>query len=384
MKTFRSQFTPNLWMLLVVIFAFGCTSPESELSDTIQVEAEEDAQITITKEQFEKMKMEWGNPVMQEFSEELTVQGMVKVPVESAFDVSAIYGGFVSDFKLLEGQAVRKGQVLFYLENPEFLILQQTFLEEKSQLNYLQADYERQKLLFGEQISAEKNYLKAEADYQSTLAKVESLRHQLRLINLDGEKLTPATIRSKVPVLAPITGYVAEIFAVTGAFLPASGKAISLFNKDHLHIELNVFEKHAVLIQTKQKITFNLPDHPSKSYPGEVLMVGQSINDARMINVHAELLGKSSSGLLVPGMYVQAKIALDPQEGWSVPTTAVVVSDEQSYVLIQKSSDETGFKLEKIKVQTGRISGDFIELMPDENLSETTKLLVKGGFNLLP
>jgi cobalt-zinc-cadmium efflux system membrane fusion protein len=81
---------------------------------------------------------------------------------------------------------------------------------------------------------------------------------------------------------------------------------------------------------------------------------------------------------------VQAKIAIDPQEGWSVPTTAVVVSDEQSYILIQKSSDETGFKLEKIKVQTGRISGDFIELIPDENLSETTKLLVKGGFNLLP
>jgi cobalt-zinc-cadmium efflux system membrane fusion protein len=103
-----------------------------------------------------------------------------------------------------------------------------------------------------------------------------------------------------------------------------------------------------------------------------------------MINVHAELLGKSSSGLLVPGMYVQAKIALDPQEGWSVPTTAVVVSDEQSYVLVLRKIEQSGYKLEKIKVQTGRISGDFIELMPDENLLETTKLLVKGGFNLLP
>lgn len=386
MKTFRSQFTPILWMLLVVIFAFGCTSPESESSDAIQVETgdEEDALITITKEQFETMKMEWGNPVMKEFSEELTVQGMVKVPVESAFDVSAIYGGFVSDFKLLEGQFVRKGQVLFYLENPEFLILQQTFLEEKSQLNYLKAEYERQKLLFGEQISAQKNYLKAEADYQSTLAKVESLRQQLRMINLDTEKLTPNSIRSKVPVLAPINGFVAEIFAVTGAFLPASGKALSLINKDHLHIELNVFEKHAVLIKIKQKIDFKLPDQPAKSYRGEVFMVGQSINESRMINVHAELLDKASAEVLVPGMYVEAKIALDPQEGWSVPVTAVVVSDEQSYVLVLRKTDQSGYKLEKLKVQTGRVSGDLIELMPNPNLSASTKILARGGFNLLP
>lgn len=383
MKTFRSQSIPNLWMLIVVIFAFGCTSSESDSSDVPQLKAEQDTLITITKEQFEKMKMEWGNPVIKEFSEEVTVQGMVKVPVESAFDVAAIYGGFVSDFKLLEGQSVRKGQVLFHLENPEFLILQQTFLEEKSQLNYLKAEYERQKLLFGEKISAQKNYLKAEADYQSTVAKVESLRQQLRMINLDTEKLAPNTIRSKVPVLAPINGFVAEIFAVTGAFLPARDKALSMINKDHLHIELNVFEKHAVLIQSKQKIDFKLPDQPSKSFRGEIFMVGQSINESRMINVHAELLDQASAEVLVPGMYVEAKIALNPQEGWSVPSTAVVVSGEESYVLVLLKSDQSGYKLEKLKVQTGRVSGDLTELIPNANLSGNIEILIRGGFNLL-
>lgn len=383
MKTF--QFLANPFLLMLLIFTFGCSNPESQSKDSIRDDEgnKENDLIEITKEQFKKMKMVWGNPVLKEFSEEVTVQGMVKVPVESAFDVSAIYGGFVSDFKLIEGQPVSKGQVLFHLENPEFLILQQTFLEEKSQLNYLKVEYERQKLLFGEQISAQKNYLKAEADYQSTLAKVESLRQQLHLINLDAEVISSSSIRSKVPVLAPINGFVTEIFAVSGAFLPANGKAISMINKDHLHIELNVFEKHAMLIQSKQKIDFKLPDQPTKSYRGEVFMVGQSINESRMIQVHAELLDKANAKVLVPGMYVEAKIALNPQEGWSVPSTAVVVSGEESYVLVLRTSDQLGYKLEKLKVQTGRVSENLIELMPNSYLSGNIEILVRGGFNLL-
>lgn len=385
MKTSLFQFLVNLWLLIGVIFTFSCSSPESQSNDSIGVEigSTEDDLIRISKEQFETMKMAWGNPVHKLFSEELTVQGMVKVPVESALDVAVIYGGFVSDFKLLEGQPVRKGQVLFYLQNPEFLILQQTFLEEKSQLNYLKLEYERQKLLFGEQISAQKILLKAEADYQSTLTKVESLRQQLHLINLDAEVISSSSIRSKVPVLAPINGFVTEIFAVSGAFLPAHGKALSLINKDHLHIELSVFEKYAILIQSKQKIDFKLPDQLTKSYKGEVFMVGQSINESRMIQVHAELLDKANAKVLVPGMYVEAKIALDPSEGWSVPATAVVVSENQSYVLVLKTSDGIGYKLEKLQVQTGRVSGDLIELMPNANLSGNIKVLVRGGFNLL-
>ena len=75
---------------------------------------------------------------------------------------------------------------------------------------------------------------------------------------------------------------------------------------------------------------------------------------------------------------------LDPKEAWVVPATSVIVSEGESYVLVQREKTETGFKLEKIAVKTGLESDEMIELLPNEALDENTVILTHGGFNLLP
>lgn len=373
----------GLLILALGMILTNCTSKEANPSEAIEVGGSPETGLVLTQAQFETMKMEWGSPVMEEFSEDLKVQGMIKVPIEGMQTISAYLGGYVSGMKLLEGQAVRKGEVLFYLENPEFIRLQQDYLDSKSQLAYLKADFERQKTLFGEQIAAQKNYLKAEADYQSTLAKAESLKKQLSMININVDELKPESIKSRVPVFSPISGFVASIHVVPGAFLPASEKAVSLISKSHLHVELSVFEKDAIRIKKGQKVSFYLPDSPAKKYMAEVFVVGQSINEQRFINVHGELLDETQSAELVPGMYVDANIALDPQQGWSLPVNAVIETEEGFYVLVQKNKTDTGFELEKVLVKVGRQTADRIEILPVDGIKESTVILVKGGFNLL-
>ena len=202
MEAFRLKFYPFSILALALALASSCGNSENSTGEGIQVaEAPEGArEIFLTEVQFNTMKMEWGSPKKENFSTEINVQGTVKVPVEGMQEISAYFGGYVSDLKLIEGQPVRKGETLFYLENPDFIRLQQDYLETSSQLTYLKAEFERQRTLSAEQISAQKNFLKAEADYQSSLAKCQGLKKQLSLININAEDLTPETIRSKVPV----------------------------------------------------------------------------------------------------------------------------------------------------------------------------------------
>lgn len=373
----------GLLVLALGLFLTNCTSNEADSSEAIEVAGSPETGLILTQAQFDAMDMEWGSPVMDEFSEELKVQGMIKVPIEGMQTISAYFGGYVSGMKLLEGQAVRKGEVLFYLENPEFIRLQQDYLDAKSQLAYLKADFERQKTLFGEQIAAQKNYLKAEADYQSNLAKAESLKKQLAMINVNVDQLSPESIKSRVPVYSPISGFVESIHVVPGAFLPASEKAISIINKSHLHVEMSVFEKDAIRIKKGQKVSFYLPDMPSKKYMAEVFVVGQSINEQRFVNVHAELADESQASELVPGMFVDANIGMDPQQGWSLPSNALIETEDGYYMLVQKAKTETGFELQKILVKVGRQTLDRTEILPVEGITESTVILVKGGFNLL-
>lgn len=379
-KTFLSGF-----LALIIVSLAGCGKTDAPAAEGIEVtEAPQGSEeIFLTSEQFNTMKMEWGSPHQGDFSSEVDVQGTVKVPVEGMQEISAYFGGYVSDLKLIEGESVRKGETLFYLENPEFIRLQQDYLETTSQLAYLKAEFERQKTLFGEQISAQKNYLKAEADYQAALAKSQSLKKQLSLINIDADQLTPANIRSKVPVISPIRGFVEEVFVAPGQFLPASGKAISLLNKDHLHIELILFEKDANRIHIGQKVKISMPDSPGQVLLCQIHVVGQAINEQRQINVHADLVDEKEVVKLIPGMFVQASVQLDPQQSWALPEDALVEVDGEYFILVQSGKTDQGFKLDKVKVTPGAKNKTNVAIEPVEGLDETSVVLIKGGFNLL-
>lgn len=385
MKAFQSK------PLLVAVFVFflgalsGCGKNPTPDSEGIEVnEAPEGAtEVFLTAEQFKTMEMEWGSPVQGDFSYQIHVQGTVRVPVEGMQEISAYFGGYVSGLKLMEGQPVKKGETLFYLENPDFIRLQQDYLETTSQLAYLRAEFERHKTLYGEQISAQKNYLKAEADYQGALAKSQSLKKQLSLININTDQLTPETIRSSVPVFSPIDGFVEDVHVVPGGFLPASGEAVSLLNKDHLHIELFLFEKDAPKVHPGQRVEVSMPDAPNRSVMAEIYVVGQSINSERQINVHAHVLDEKEEGRLIPGTFVQASVQLDPQRSWALPENALVEVDGDYYILVQKEQTAQGYKLEKLKVIPGARNRGMTAVEAVEGLDESSVVLVKGGFNLL-
>ncbi|MEY3563952.1 MAG: hypothetical protein RJA23_122 [Bacteroidota bacterium] len=358
---------------------------KSDSSDGIEVSEapEQNIEIELTEEQFKTMKMEWGPVHTGDFSEEIQVQGTVQIPVEGMREITTYFGGYVQDLKLIEGQEVRKGEVLFTLENPDFLRLQQDFLEINSQLAYLKAEWERQKTLAQEQISAQKNFLKATADYDAASAKAQSLKKQLAMLGINADGLTPATMRSKISIPSPISGFVEEVLAVPGQFLPPAAKALTLMSKEHIHVELILFEKDASKVHVGQIVEFTSPDRPDEVLKAKVYVVGKSINAQRQINVHAHLLDEKEEAKLTPGMFLQARIQLDPQRSLAVPEESIIEVGEDHYILVQKSKSAGAFTLQKIKVTPGAKGKHYRAISTESALDSTVLVLVKGGFNLL-
>ena len=367
----------------LLIFACGSGNSGAEASIEVGEAAQGGDEIKLSKAQFEAMKMEWGIAEKAVFSKEVNVQAMVKVPVEGMVEISAFFGGFVSGMKLVEGQPVRKGEVLFYLENPDFIQIQQDYLQANSQLNYLKAEFERQKTLYGEQIASQKNYLKAEADYQSTLAKANSLKKQLALVHIQADQLTPENIQSKIPVFSPVTGFVENVFVVPGTFLPVAGKAVSLISREHLHVELMVFEKDVTKVKIGQKVKLNSLDLSDKVFEAEVYMIGRVINENRQVMVHSHILDEKFEENLVPGMYLEGKLQLEPTERWSVPTRAIIEANEESYILVKSTEDEQGFVLKKLKVEVLETNGEKTAIHLPQGIEDGMVILTKGAFYLM-
>ncbi len=381
---------------LYILFAFGllsaCNSSKNKEADNKQTEMstaqpETEAQnenIEITKAQFKANDMAFGKVQIVDFPEYIEVTGMVDVPPKNKASISPVMGGYVQSFNLLEGDYVKKGQVLFSLKNPEYINLQEEYLATKNSLDYLKSDYERQKQLKEEQITSVKKYLKAKSEYQSALSRYHSLRKQLQMLNINADKLSSEQIRSVIYITAPLSGYVTDINIEKGVYLEPVQVAMKVVNNQHKHVEMKVFEKDVQKLKVGQDLIFFQPDYPQKIYEGEVHLIGKNIDEKqRTVNVHGHLKDEKQAASLLPGMFVTAKIATDNHKAIVVPETAVIDEGNKQFILVKQKEENEKIILLPIEVKAGNSWKNLIEITPVQKLPENTEILIKGGYFLL-
>lgn len=236
--------------------------------------------------------------------------GYIDVPPENRAKVSPYYSGFVKEVRVLPGQSVKKGEVLFTLENPEYLEIQQAYLEAKGQLDYLKTDYERQKQLADEKIASTKNFKQAESSYKVMQARYHSFKEQIRLMGFSLEEIEAGKLSTIISIKAPMNGNITSVSITKSQYADAMEVALELVNLEHIHLELEVFEKDALRIKEGQLITFKIPEVGAESYQGEVYLVGKSIDShKRTVLVHGHIDDEVDG--LIPGMFMNAMIHVD-------------------------------------------------------------------------
>ncbi|MGB5189102.1 efflux RND transporter periplasmic adaptor subunit, partial [Robiginitalea sp.] len=234
----------NTLIITLILLAMGLSCKEKPAEAGTQQQDSQDAGIiNLSRQQFEANDMAVSTPVEMRFPEVIQVSGMIDVPPENRVVISAVYGGFVKKTPLLVGDKVRKGQVVAVLENPEFLTLQQEYMEVRETLPYLKSEFERQQTLFEEQISSEKGFLQAQSAYRSASARKSGLEKQLSLLGIRPEELEPDALRSEIALYAPISGKVTQVNITTGSYVSRASEMLEIINPDHLHLELSVFEQ---------------------------------------------------------------------------------------------------------------------------------------------
>lgn len=77
---------------------------------------------------------------------QVSFNGRIVLPPQRQATVALTMGGVVKSTSLIPGQHIAKNSLIATLENPEFIALQQTYLDSHAQTEYLLAEYERQRL----------------------------------------------------------------------------------------------------------------------------------------------------------------------------------------------------------------------------------------------
>ncbi|OAD90288.1 efflux transporter periplasmic adaptor subunit [Aequorivita soesokkakensis] len=369
-------------MLLSALVLTACNNSEKESPLLTSPEGRDDI-VHLSKAQFENAKMEVGQLTEKPFAETVQTSGMIDVPPQSRAVISAFAGGYIKNTPLLVGNKVSKGQRLVTLENPEFITMQQNYLETAEQLSYLKSEYERQRIMFDEKITSQKSFLKAESEYKSNLARYNSFKKNLEMLNINPASVQAGNIVSAVNIYSPIDGNVTQVYVNTGTYVSPADKIMEIMNTDHIHLELKVFEKDLLQLKKGQEILFTVPEASKEIFKGEVHLVGTSIDpNTRIALIHGHIDEKDEQNFTA-GMFVEAQIVTGTSDQWALPENAVVEMEGKNYVLLIENENAEEFEILPVEVKIGATYNGFTAIGKSEKFKPETKFLTKGAFVLL-
>ncbi|HQS22858.1 MAG: efflux transporter periplasmic adaptor subunit [Sphingobacteriia bacterium 24-36-13] len=378
--------------MLALLFLAACSNKQESADNDTTVDtagnpkdtaATTAKQIIFTSEQYRLAGIATGAVEMRNLSNIIKLNGVIDVEPQSSAIVSAPLGGYLKTAGLLPGQAVRKGEVLATIENPQFVNMQQDYLESKGRLQYLEQEYKRQQKLREEDVNSAKTFQQVASEYKVMQARISGLEQNLALAGISRSSLRSGKITRTANLYAPISGYIKTSNVSIGKYANPTDVLFELINKDDIHLALDALEKDLGKIQVGQTVKFSSANENNFNRTAKIFLVGKSTGDDRIIPVHCHIEKQHENGLL-PGMYVKAWIETGTEKQYAVPSEAIVQLEGKDYLIVQTGQSSTGytFQLEEIKKGTEQEGYTAVTLPQDMNI-EKTKVVVKNAYAIL-
>lgn len=371
------------YIIFVSVLFMACSNEKEQ--DQIEVETTSSRSanyVDLTPDQVSAIKLRFGHIEKRNLSNVIKANGYLDAPPQNKAVISPMITGYVRKINFLVGDNVKKGQIMAELQSMDYIDMQQQYIELNARAAYLKEEYDRQKLLREQDAVSKKKYLMAEVDYKIASSTLEGLISKLNLLGINFDALHKGKIDSRILLKAPISGSVKKLNTVIGKHVDPSEELFEVVNPEHLHLELNVYEKDVIKVKKGQKVWYKIPNLKDHIFEGEIFLVGKDLSeDKRSINVHVHI--DEGEAQFTVGMYVNASIVIKDTPSYALPVTAVVVDGANKYIFKRSGVSEEGVGFSKFPVITGLESDGLVELTSMDGLSLTDDIVIDGAFYLL-
>lgn len=348
-------------ILFFLASLFSCQNSDTEImrSEKKHLENSVSTEVSVTVEQFEKMKILLGEIPRLPHHQARKATGTLHLPPQNRALVSSMLAGKITSIYVHEGENVAKGQILAKISDLKVITLQKDFFYAKAEIRLKKAELERQQQLKIGDATSEKNLVLAETAYQSAVAQFESLSAELRLIGLNPDILISDNISSEIAVTAPVSGSLYGISCNLGEYVLPEKPIFEIYNKEHLHLEILVYENDIADVKIGQKVSFKPTNNKAKAYEAIVYAVAKGIDVAtKTVRVHAETSGETDG--LMPGMFTEVYIQNDDREADILSEKALIFDDEKVYAFRLKEESAQNYLFEMLSVKAIKSDSGFV------------------------
>lgn len=364
----------------------------SDVSESVISENHNDEEVHLTRMQIDNVNIEIGDLIDRNINEVVNVNGYTKLAPNHQADISVPIPLTVQEIYVIEGEEVRKGEIIAIAESIEYdsYLLKIAELNEKlgiakETLDFLQKEYDRQSKLSEAKISAKKNLEEISSKRRSEELKIRSVENQIQILKKTIAKV-PVNENGNILIKSPIGGFITDVNIKIGSVVNPGQILISIVDNRQMHVDLLVYEKDLQKIDIGQKVRFSLTNQSNKEISGEIYNIGKSFeSDTKSIAVHADIKSRGSN--LIPGMYVNAIIEVGSDIVQSLPKEAIVRSQGREFIFIVDKNefmnpDLVEYEFKKIEVRTGASQFGFIEVKLMQQIPINSQIVVEGSYYL--
>lgn len=329
----------------------------------------------------------------------VTVAAPVKKPVtrylESTGNVAAVnsadlvarVAGFVQDIKYEDGAAVKKGQVLFVIEQkPYELKVQQAKASEdnaKAALISAQAAYQRQADLVPSGSASKAALDSALGTRDGAQAALDQAVAATKLAEND---------LAYTQITAPFDGIVTARKVSIGAFVSGNGTPLaSIVSSDPIYVNFTIGEGETIRVRAMiaergltpaelKKVPVEVSLQTETGYPhkGTLDYAAPSV-DPSTGTLAGRAIFDNPKHVLLPGLFVRVRIPLGPpQEELLVPDSALGTDQSGRYLLVVNKDDV----VEQRRVELGPLDGTLQVI--DKGVGPGDRVIVNGMLRAVP
>ena len=260
-------------------------------------------------------------------------------------DVRSEVSGRVETISFTEGSRVNKGQVLVKLADAE---LRAQTARAESRLAMAQDESNRQKQLFEQELTSQREYDTAVNEFNVAKADADLIRAQL----------------AKTVIRAPFDGKVGLRFVSEGSYVSPATPITSIQDDTPVKLDFAVPERYAARLKSGDKIMFTVQG-TSRNFEGTIYALEPSIDTAtRTLRVRAT--SPNNDGALVPGAFADVEIVLGERETIAIPAYALIPELKGHRVFVF-----SGGKAESRSVEIGTRSDASVEIVSGLDAGDT-------------
>ncbi len=344
-------------------------------------EKEDPDVVTLSPEKQKSSGIEVRQVALENIAVPLSATAAIEINIDRSAKISPRVTGKAVKIMAAQGDRVKAGQALAYLDSVELDQTWSDYIKAKGKVELARRNLQREETLYEKKISPEKDVLKAKQELGETEADINLAKERFRLLGVEVSQFESSKGNGNhplIPITSPVAGVVLEKTVTQGEMVNSEKTLFTVADLSSLWVVIDIYEKDISRLRLGTNVKVSVTSFPDKTFRGKIAYIGDVV-DEKTRTEKARVTIDNSSGLLKPGMF--ATVLIEATSGGTerliaVPEEAAFIEGSKRYVFIQTAPD----KFKRKEIETGRTFGNRLEVTM--GLKEGETVAVKGSFIL--